>query len=113
MLDRGPELFGGRNRTRVLLAIRLLEESFPSELAALLGLRLFSVQCILASLEREAVIVSQMMGRTRRVSLNARYFAFRELGALLWKLGQQDIVLQEQLATRRRRPRRSSKPGTL
>lgn len=113
MLDRNPELLGGRNRTRVLLAIRLLEETFPSELAALLGLRLFSVQSILASFEREAVIVSRMMGRTRRVSLNPRYSAFKELDALLWKLGQHDVALQEQLATRRRRPRRVGKPGTL
>jgi hypothetical protein len=113
MLERSPELFGGRNRTRVLLAIRLLEETFPSELAALLDLRLFSVQTILASFEREAVIVSRMMGRTRNVSLNPRYTAFKELAALLWKLGQQDVPLQAQLATRRRRPRRFGKPGDL
>jgi hypothetical protein len=111
MLERDPELFGGRNATTVLVGIRLLEASWPSELATLLGLRLFSVQRILTAFEREGVIVSRLVGRTRQVSLNPRYFAHRELDALLWKLGEHDVALQSQLATKRRRPRRPGKPG--
>ncbi|MHB8878253.1 MAG: hypothetical protein ACYC8T_31545 [Myxococcaceae bacterium] len=111
MLERDPELLGSRNRTMVLEAVRLLEETYPSELAKVLGLRLFSVQSILAAFEREGVIVSRHLGRTRRVSLNPRYFAHQELEALLWKLGKQDVALQSMLATRRRRPRRPGKPG--
>lgn len=111
MLDRGSRLFGSSTRTSALLAIRLLEESYPSELAALLGVRPFTVQSILMSLEREAIIVSRLVGRTRTVALNPRYFAHAELSALLWKLGQQDLDLQARLATRRRRPRRAGKPG--
>jgi hypothetical protein len=110
-IQRDPELFGGRNRTNVLVAIRMLGETYPSELAALLGLRLFSVQSILASLEREGVVVSRLFGRTRRVALNPRYFASKELDALLWKVGKQDAALQRMLASRRRRPRRAGKPG--
>ena len=109
MLSNDSELFGSQNRTRVLVAIRLLGETWPSELAAALDLRLFSVQTILASLERDSVIVSRTIGRTRQVSLNPRYFAHAELEALLWKLGKQDAALQSALATRRRRPRRSGK----
>ncbi len=95
----------------VLVAIRLLEESYPSELASLLGLRLFSVQGILVAFEREGIIASRLLGRTRRVSLNPRYFAFKELDSLLWTLGKHDDELQQMLATRRRRPRRPGKPG--
>ena len=109
MLERDSELFGGRNRTRVLVAIRLLTETWASELSAMLGLRLYSIQTILASFEREGVIVSRTLGRTRQVSLNERYFAKAELAALLWKLGTNDQKLQAALATRRRRPRSTGK----
>jgi DNA-binding transcriptional ArsR family regulator len=111
MIERDPELFGSRNRTSVLVAIRLLEETYPSELAALLGIGLFVVQRVLESLEREAVIVSRLLGRTRRVALNPRYFAQKELAALLWKMGQYDLELQRKLGAKRRRPRRPGKPG--
>jgi DNA-binding transcriptional ArsR family regulator len=111
VLEEGSQLFGTSNRTAVLVAIRLLEGTYPSELAALLGVRPYTVQSILASLEREAVIVSRLMGRTRTVSLNPRYFAHAELSALLWKLGEHDMDLQARLAARRRRPRRAGKPG--
>jgi hypothetical protein len=112
-IERDAEVFGSRNRTTVLVAIRLLGETYPSELAAMLGLRLFSVQSILASLEREGVVVSRLFGRTRRVTLNPRYFASKELAALLWKIGKQDAPLQRLMASRRRRPRRVGKPGLL
>ena len=78
MLERNSELLGNRNRTAVLVAIRLLGETWPSELASLLGLRIYSVQRILEAYEREGVLVSRTMGRTRRVSLNPRYVAHRE-----------------------------------
>lgn len=110
-IERDPEVFGGRNRTAVLTAVRLLEETYPSELASLLDLRLFSVQSILEAYERDGVIASRMFGRTRRVTLNPRYIAYKELDALLWKLGQNDTALQSKLAARRRRPRRPGKPG--
>lgn len=111
MFGRDPELFGTRNRTSVLLAIRLLTETYPTELAATLRLRLFSVQSILKSLERETVVVSRLFGRTRCVSLNPRYFAHEELSALLWKIGRKDVALQTLLGALRRRPRRVGKPG--
>ncbi len=97
----------------MLVAIRLLEETYPSELAALLGVRPYTVQSILVPLEREAIIVSRLMGRTRTVALNPRYFAHAELSELLWKLGEHDVDLQAKLAARRRRPRRAGKPGLL
>ena len=111
LIDREQELFGNRNRTALLLAVSLLGETYPSELAHLLGVRLYTVQSILVGLEREGVVVSRLLGRTRRVSLNPRFFAHRELAALLSKLGKQDVTLQRVLSARRRRPRRIGKPG--
>lgn len=111
MLDQRSQLFGTSTRTAVLVAIRLLEETYPSELAALLGVRPFTVQSVLVTLEREAIIVSRLMGRTRMVALNPRYFAHAELNALLWKLGEHDLDLQTKLSARRRRPRRAGKLG--
>lgn len=110
-IETRPQLFGGRNRTAVLVALRLLEESYPSELATLLGVRLYTVQQILRTLENEAVIVSRTFGRTRRVSLNPRYLGYRPLSELLWSIGSHDVVLQRALAKKRRRPRRPGKPG--
>jgi hypothetical protein len=113
MLERGSRLFGNRNRTAVLVAIRLLEETYAQELADLLELYLYSVQSILRSLESEAVILGRPMGRTRIISLNPRYLAHAELSALLWRMGRHDVELQRQLSARRRRPRRVGKPGVL
>ena len=90
LLSPYHQLFGGRLRTAVLTAVRLLGETYPSELAKFLGVRLYAIQRVLESLESEAVIVSRPVGRTRQISLNPRYFAYRELAALLWRLGRED-----------------------
>ncbi len=111
MLERPLQLFGNRNRTMVLVAVRVLAETYPSELGALLGLRLFAVQRVLESFEREGLIVSRNVGRTRVVALNPRFFASKELAALLWSMAKQDPELVTKLALKRRRPRRPGKPG--
>ena len=110
-LTRQARLFGSPSRTAILVALRLLEDTYPSELAALLGLGLYSVQRVLQSLEAEGVVATRMLGTTRRVTLNPRYFAHAQLGALLWELGAHDEELQRALAARRRRPQRAGKPG--
>jgi DNA-binding IclR family transcriptional regulator len=105
------KLFGSPARTAVLIAIRLLGDTYPTELARLLGLRLFSVQGILAGLEAEGVIASRDFGRSRRVTLDPRFVAHKELAVLLAKLGRHSPELQTRLAGSRRRPRRPGKPG--
>lgn len=104
-LEPGSALFGGRNRTAILVAIRMLDATYPSELAALLGLRLFTVQQALRALELEQAIVTRSVGRTRLVTLNPRYPAHGPLADLLWQLGANDHALQTKLAAARRRPR--------
>ena len=110
-MTRGPRLFGTQTRTAILVALRLLEASYASELAALLGAGLFNVQRVLASLEAEGVVACRSIGRTRQVTLNPCYFAHAQLAALLWELGVHNDGLQRALAARRRRPRRAGKPG--
>jgi DNA-binding transcriptional ArsR family regulator len=110
-LIRRFELFGSRRRTQILILLAMLEESYPAELARLLGARLFAVQTILAALESETIIVTRRLGRTRRVELNPRFIAYDELRALLWKLGEHDAELQAAAARKRGRPRRPDKPG--
>ena len=109
-LEAQNKIFGTVLRTRVLFTLALVGETFPSELARLIDSKLFPVQRILDSLEREGVVASRKIGVERRVTLNPRFFAHAELQTLLSKLGEQDSRLQQSLAKRRSRPRRRGKP---
>jgi DNA-binding transcriptional ArsR family regulator len=103
--------FGGQTRTRVLLALALLPQSYARELARLLEVSLNGVQVALRGLERDGLIAAQAMGRTRLYALNPRYFARDELQKYLRRLAQPETRLQERIAGLRRRPRRSGKPA--
>lgn len=101
--------FGSVTRTRVLLALRLMGSSYPRELGRLTGTALNAVQGAIRSLENDGLIAGRSAGRTRLFELNPRFFAASELRALLDKLASADRVLQEAIATVRRRPRRTAK----
>ena len=102
--------FGGQTRTRVLLALRLLDESYPRELSRALGLPLSGVQMALRGLERDGLVAARTAGRTRLFRLNPRYFAREELRHYLLRLTEPDDDLRQRLAQLRRRPRRTGKP---
>jgi DNA-binding transcriptional ArsR family regulator len=102
--------FGGETRTRLLVALRLLDESYPRELARLLGVSLSSVQQAVRSLERDGLVAVRTMGRTRLARIDPRYFARRELLAFLGRLAEADLPLAKALAAHRRRPRLTGKP---
>ena len=102
--------FGGQARTRVLLALRLLEESYAREIARVLDLPVSGVQMALRGLERDALVAARVAGRTRLFRLNPRYFARRELLPYLLRLTEPEAALRQQVARLRRRPRRSGKP---
>ncbi len=89
--------------------LHLLEESYPTELARLLEADPTVILNILDDLEATGVVVSRPLGRTRRVQLNPRYFASKELRALLSKLAEGAPELVRIAGTRRSRPRRPSK----
>ena len=108
-LDRPLKLFGTPKQTQILVLLGLLEESYPRELSRLTGVSLTAVQSYLESLELVGVLASRLIGKERRVSLNPRFYAYRELQALLQKLAEADKSIQLRAATLRRRPRRKGK----
>jgi sugar-specific transcriptional regulator TrmB len=102
--------FGGQTRTRVLLALRLLDESYPRELARLLEVPLNGVQTALRGLERDGLVTGRTIGRTRVFALNPRYFAREELSRFLLRLSEPEADLRARVTTLRRRPRQTGKP---
>jgi len=102
--------FGGQARTRVLLALRLLGDSYPRELARLLEMPVNGVQQAVRGLERDGLVAGRLVGRTRLLQINPRYFAREELLRYLWRLAEADGELQGRTAALRRRPRRAGKP---
>lgn len=110
MLVARSSPFGSRTRTLVLLALRLLDESYPRELARVIGVSLNSVQQALRRLEADGLVAARSSGRTRLYRLNPRYFAFRQLAAYLERLAVAETELGTRISGLRRRPRRTGKP---
>jgi|SRR6267378_5080264 len=102
--------FGSQARTRVLLGLQLLVESYSRELARVFEMNLSGVQKALRSLERDGLVVARAVGRTRVYRLNPRILGRRELERYLDRLLESDTDLRRRAATLRRRPRRSGKP---
>lgn len=103
--------FGSVSRTRVLLALNELGESYPRELSRLLDTQLNSVQGALRGLERDGLVAGRSVGRNRMFVIDPRYFARAELLPYLAKLARADSRLVASLGMTRRRPRRTGKPG--
>jgi len=109
MLVTRSSPFGSKTRTRVLLALRLLSESYPRELARVLDTPLYSVQRALKGLEVDGIVAGRNAGRTRLFRLNPRYFAFEDLQRYLLRLAEPEDVLKKSIDDLRRRPRRTGK----
>jgi len=101
--------FGGQARTRVLVALRLVESSFPRELSRVLGVPVSAASRALSGLERDGLVAGRTVGRTRVYTLNPVYFAAPELEAFLLRLADADVELRARAGELRRRPRRSGK----
>lgn len=110
MLVTRSSPFGGKTRTRVLLALRLLSESYPRELARVLDSSLNGVQQALKGLEVDGIVSARSAGRTRLFRLNPRYFAFEDLQRFLLRLAEPESELKKRIDNLRRRPRRTGKP---
>jgi len=102
--------FGGWTRTRVLLALRLLEESYPRELARILEAPPSGVLKAIRSLELDGLVAGRNVGRTRVFRINPRYFAADDLNRYLWRLSEPEDELRDKISRIRRRPRRTGKP---
>ncbi len=108
-LQSNVGVFGTRTRTSILLCLVLLGESHAAELARLLGVRPYTIQNSIETLEEAGLVVGVVVGRERRVRINPRFFAEVELRNLLEKMAESDLVLLERVGQIRRRPRRSGK----
>lgn len=102
--------FGTQTRTRLLLALHLLGESYPRELGRLLEAPLSGVQKALRTLELDGLVAGRLVGRTRVFGLEPRYFAHAALQGFLARLSEPEAELRARVAALRRRPRRSGKP---
>lgn len=102
--------FGSQTRTRALLALHLLGESYPRELARVLEVPLSGIQKALTSLELDGLVAGRTVGRMRLYQLEPRYFALDALQAFLGRLSEPQAELRGRLAALRRRPRRAGKP---
>jgi DNA-binding transcriptional ArsR family regulator len=97
-------------RTKVLLALRLLEESYPRELARLLDSPVSGVQQALRGLEKDGLVAARPVGRTRLFRIDPRYFARPELEGYLQRLLEPEAEIRRRASASRRRPRRGGKP---
>ena len=109
MIEKVGKLLGSRRRTEVLVMTALLDETYPAELARLLGAPLYSIQKIVDTLDRDGVLATRLIGGVRRVALDPRYFAYRELKQLLLRLAEAEPKLQDAARSRRSRPRHAGK----
>ena len=110
MLVSRSSPFGGQTRTLVLVALKLLDESFPRELARVLDVSLNGVQQALRGLEKDGLVAGRAAGRTRLYRLNPSYFARQELDDYLGRLSEPEDELSSRIAGLRKRPRRPGKP---
>lgn len=101
--------FGSRSRTKCLLALRAMGESYPREIARILGLRLAGIQKALRSLETDGLVAARTVGRLRLYRVNPRAYARPELEAYLDRLLDSEPALRAEIASLRRRPRRTGK----
>jgi DNA-binding transcriptional ArsR family regulator len=110
MRGRDDSLFGSLLRERILKLLVLVEPAYPRQIATLLGAHLISVQNAVVALGDLGVVASRLVGRTRLVELDRRWYAASELRALLERLAHGDSEIREIAASVRQRPRRPGKP---
>lgn len=108
-MPRSDSLFGSRLRERILKLLALVEPAYPRQIAALLGEHLVSVQNALAALQDLGVVASRLVGRTRLIELDRRWYAAAELRVLLERLADADAEIKQLATSVRQRPRRPGK----
>ena len=102
-VERGGSPFGSYARTRALLTLHLMGESYAREMARLLDVSLSSVQGALRSLEVDGLITARSAGRTRLYRIDPRGFATKELELYLARLLEGEDLLRARVARRARR----------
>ena len=103
-----PAIFGTEVRTRLLLLIAVLDETYPAELSKYAAAPISSIQRTLDLLERENLIATRQLV-VRRVRLNPTFPAVKELRALLLRIAEGYPQYRKIRDSIRRRPRRRNK----
>jgi len=107
------KLFGNVVIEKVLFYLLANEKGYATEIKAILGIPLYSVQIALTRLELGGILVRQAQGKTQVYQYNPRYPFLDELMVFLRKAYRS---LPEALRSKyyepsvRRRPRRKGKP---
>lgn len=105
---KAPTIFGTEQRTRLLLLIAVLGDTYPAELARYSGASIPSVQESLDLLERDNLISTRQVV-VRAVTLNPTYPAAKELKAFLLRIAEGYPAYKQIVEAIRRRPRRRNK----
>ncbi|TXS91944.1 ArsR family transcriptional regulator [Parahaliea maris] len=104
-------IVGSEGAERVLLFLAARNSGYAREIANNWSMDVSTVQNQLLRMERDGLLVSRTVGRTRVFEFNPRYAFKGEVIALLHKaLTQLPQGVREQLTLDRRRPRRTGKP---
>lgn len=109
MKDRSLELFGSELRTKILIFLALLEETYAGELAELIKVSRVTVYRALGNLEREGYVSSAVSGRERWVRLNPHNAVREPLRQLLNRMAEGRPLIVAEVSKLRRRPRRRGK----
>lgn len=104
-------IFGNNTTEKILFFFQQYKEGYPSEIAKVFKIPLFSVQNQLQRLENGGILVSKLYGKVRLYQFNPRYHFLKELQSLLQKalnaLPKEEL---DKYYMRRTRPRRTGKP---
>lgn len=104
-------IVGSEGAERVLLFLAARGGGYAREIAAFWSMDVSTMQNHLLRMEREGLLISRTVGRTRVFEFNPRYAFTEELKALLNRaIGLLPTDLQASLTLQRRRPRRTGKP---
>jgi hypothetical protein len=104
-------LLGSETAEKVLLYLKNYGAGYPRGIATIYEIPVSQVQRQLERFEREGVVVSRLIGRTREYQWNPKYFFREELDALLGKaLANLPENYQTKYFRKRTRPRRKGKP---
>ena len=103
-------IVGSEGAERVLLFLAARDQGYAREIATTWSMDVSTVQNHLLRMERDGLLVSRTVGRTRVFEFNTRYTFTSELRALLAKaLEHLPPEICEQLTLKRKRPRRTGK----
>ena len=104
-------VFGNATVEKILFALEVYGQPYPTGLAKLFGIPVNGIQQQLKRLEDGGVVVSIIVGRTRLYQFNPRYPFLKELKALIQRameyLPEKEI---QKYYRNRTRPRRKGKP---